>query len=144
MAKPPASKASAISRRVLLAGGLAAVAGGALAVGVAAHTTHTPSTLTLDVGSDYFYGNVSSVDPDCLGHRRVRVFRARNGADKLFGADRSLETTGSYTVTESDVNFRGGAYYSRVKKHDLRPRSREHDHICGPATSATTTVTATR
>ena len=136
----PTSKASAISWRVMLAGGLAAVAGGALAVGVAAHTSQTPSTLTLDVGSDYFYGNVSSVDPDCLGHRRVRVFRARNGADKLFGADRSLETTGSYTVTESDVNFRGGAYYSRVKKHDLRPDSRKHDHICGPAKSATTTI----
>ena len=122
---------------------MAAIAGGALAVGVAAHTTHTPTTLTLNAGSDYFYGNVSSVDPDCLGDRRVRVFRARNGADKLFGAEKSLETTGSYTVTESDVNFRGGPYYASVKKRDLRPRSREHDHICGPAKSATTTVTVT-
>jgi hypothetical protein len=127
--------------RLVLAGGLAAVAGGALAVGVAAHTTHTPTTLTLNASSDYFYGNVSSVDPDCLGHRRVRVFRARNGADKLFGADRSLETTGSYTVTESNANFRGGPYYARVKKRDLRPHSGKHDHICGSATSATTTVT---
>ena len=144
MSKPSASRTSAISWRVMVASGLAAVAGGALAVGVAADTSHTPSTLTLDAGSDYFYGNVSSVDPDCLGRRRVRVFRKRDGADKLFGADRSLETTGSYTVTEEDVNFRGGPYYASIKKRDLRPRSREHDHICGPATSATTTVTATR
>ena len=128
--------------RVAIGGTLALVAGGALAAAVAAHTTHTPTTLTLNAGSDYFYGNVSSVDPDCLGHRRVRVFRARSGADKLFGAERSLETTGSYTVTESDVNFRGGPYYARVKKRDLRPDSRKHDHICGSATSATTTVTA--
>ena len=135
--------ASISTWRLVLAGGLAAIAGGSLAVGVAAHTTHTPTTLTLNAGSDYFYGNVSSVDPDCLGHRRVRVFRARNGADKLFGADRSLETTGSYTVTESEINFRGGPYYASVNKRDLRPGSRKHDHICGPATSATTTVTVT-
>ena len=132
-----------LAPKVLIAGVLAAIAGGALAVGVAAHTTHTPTTLTLNAGSDYFYGNVSSVDPDCLGHRRVRVFRKRGGADKLFVAEKSLETTGSYTVTESDVNFRGCPYYARVNKHDLRPDSRKHDHICGPAKSATTTVTVT-
>jgi hypothetical protein len=130
--------------RVVLAGGLAAIAGGALAVGVAAHTTHSPSDVAINAGSDYFYGTVSSPEADCLPGRRVRVFRKRHGDDKLFGAERSLETTGSYTVTESDVNLRGGPYYARIKKRDLRPQSQKHDHICGAATSNTTTVTVTK
>jgi hypothetical protein len=75
---------------VVLAGGLAAIAGGALAVGVAAHTTRSPSSLTINAGSDYFYGAVASPESDCVSGRRVRVFRKRDGADKLFGAEPSL------------------------------------------------------
>jgi hypothetical protein len=126
--------------RVVIVGGLAAAAGGALAVGVAAHTSHTPSFVGINAGSDYFYGAVSSPSDSCLPDRNVRVFRKRPGADKLFGKEPSLNG-GTYTVTESSVTFRGGAYYSRIEKRDLRPHSRRHDHICGAASSATTTVT---
>jgi hypothetical protein len=128
-------------RRAILVCALAALAGGALAVGVAAHTRHTPSFLGINAGSDYFYGAVSSPSENCLPDRKVRVFRKRPGADQLFGKEPSL-SGGTYTVTESStVNFRNGAYYSRIKKRDLRPQSGRHDHICGAASSATTTVT---
>jgi hypothetical protein len=133
-------------RRAVLVGGLAALAGGALAVGVTAHTGHIPSEITINAGSDYFYGAVSSPKASCEKGRRVRVFRRKPGRDKLFGAERSLGgqlNLGQYTVTESDVNFRGGAYYSKIRKHDLKPSSGSHDHICRGASSNTTTVTET-
>lgn len=129
--------------RAALAGGLALIAGGTLAVGVAAHTSHSPSSLTINAGGDYFYGAVGSPNSKCRSDRRVRVFRKRPGGDKLFGAEQSLGgmNLGSYTVEESTVGFRGGVYYSHTKRRDLRPQSGHHDHICGAASSNTVTVT---
>jgi hypothetical protein len=44
-----------LSVRAITAGVVAAVAGGALAVGVAAHTSHSPSSVVVSAGIDYFY-----------------------------------------------------------------------------------------
>jgi hypothetical protein len=127
--------------RTVLLGAVALAAGGLLAVGVAAHTSHTPSSLTINAGAGYFYGNVTSPKEKCRPHRRVRVFRKRPGNDKLYGAEKSLGgmNLGSYTVEEStapDV----GTYYAEIKKRDLRAGSDRHDHICGRATSNTVVV----
>jgi hypothetical protein len=130
------------SKRAILAGAAALLAGGALATAVAAHTSHSASSVVISAGSEYFYGSVSSPNQGCLPHRRVHVFRKRPGDDKLFGVELSLEGTnlGSYTVTRAAVPLRDGRYYSRIKKRDLRPNSARHDHICRGATSDTTTV----
>ncbi len=112
-------------------------------MGVAAHTSHSPSSLTINAGGDYFYGSSARRTRKCRSDRRVRVFRKRPGGDKLFGAEQSLGgmNLGSYTVEESTVGFRGGVYYSQIKRRDLRPQSEQHDHICGAASSNTMTVT---
>ena len=96
------------SRRVIAACAIAAVAGGLLAVGVAAHTTRDESNVNLNafttgVDNNYFYGAVTSPNIKCAPDRRVRVFRKRPGDDRLFATRRSIDGgvpgSAAYTVT---------------------------------------------
>ncbi|MEO8092257.1 MAG: hypothetical protein ABI726_06075 [bacterium] len=131
-----------MSWRVIAVGALAALAGCLLAVGVAAHTTHSSSALQLNVYtsgsvSNYVWGVVSSPNPRCVAGRRVRVYRKAPGPDPEFGSDISLESpsgNGPYTVTAPTGDLPEGLYYSQLRKRDLRP-GRRHAHICKGARS---------
>jgi hypothetical protein len=128
-------------RKTALAGLVATVAGGLLAVGVAAHTSHTSASLainayTLGTTNNYIWGVVSSSKQRCAVERKVRVFRIRSGDDKLLGADVSQEgsTGGPYTVTAPTGDLKEGRYYSKVKRFDLAA-GRRHTHLCDGAAS---------
>ena len=129
------------SWRVLVAGAVAAIVGGALAVGVAAHTSQTASELRINAftsgGTDeYAYGAITSASGRCLGGRKVRVFEKRPGTDTLLGADISQRASGvgPYTVTAPTGNIPQGRYYAQVKRVDTSPRG-AHAHICKGARS---------
>ena len=120
---------------------LALAAGGLLAVGVAAHTTHYPSSVEINAQTnintgDYVYGVVTSPNSHCAAHRRVGVFRRRPGHDAKLGSDVSQHSPngGPYTVTAPTGDLPPGPYYAHAKKRDLRPGPR-HAHICRGATS---------
>ena len=126
---------------------LAPVAGGLLAVGVAAHTTRHDSSLSLNAftsGSqnNYFYGAVTSASSKCV-ERKVRVFRKEVGADEKYDSERSIVSgsgNGTYTVTAPNKgDLPQGTYYAQIKKRDLKPGNR-HDHICRGAKSSEQSV----
>ena len=123
-----------VGKRGALVAALAAIAGGVLAVGVAAHTSRDPSSISITVppSESYLYGVVSSPNADCPPHRKIRVFRTRPGDDKLFRRTHSLGPAhgfGQYTVSVETGTLRSGIYYSKVKESDLKPGDR-HAHIC--------------
>lgn len=111
-------------------------------MGVAAHTSHSASALTINAftigtADNYVYGAVSSPNSRCVAGRKVRVFRKTQGSDSLLGADVSLQSpsgTGPYTVTAPTGDLPEGRYYSEMRKRDLRPGNR-HTHRCSGATS---------
>ena len=131
-------------RRALSAGVSAALAGGALAVVVSAHTTHYESNVNIggftsgNVGN-YLSGGVTSPNDKCAPDRKVTVFREAGSDDVKFGSDVSeVGTTpgvGDYLVNAPSGDIPSGDYYSRVKKRDLR-KGRAHDHICDRAKSS--------
>ena len=125
-----------IPLRSLLPGLGAVAAGGLLAVGVTAHTTRSPSSVTIAIppSESYVYGAVSSPKQKCEPRRKVKVFRKRSGDDKLFGATRSPSDNGTYTITAETGTLPQGTYYSRVLKRDLSPGAR-HNHLCRAARS---------
>jgi hypothetical protein len=128
-------------RRLAIGACLAALGGALLAVAVAAHTVRYPSSIELHaftVGSsnNYVYGAISSPNSNCVGGRKVRVYRKTQGSDAKLGADVSQEASGvgPYTVTAPSGDLHPGRYYSQVHKRDLRPGPR-HAHICKGARS---------
>lgn len=127
---------SGIRPRVVLGGLLAAALGGLLAVGVAAHTTQTASTvgITGGVNDDYVYGAVSSQKAKCAPKRKVRLYRERAGDDKLVDETSSLDPSGAYTIEAATGTFPTGTYYSKARKRDLDPGP-QHSHICQGAKS---------
>jgi hypothetical protein len=133
------------SRGTLVAGTLALLAGAALAVTAAAHTTSSPTSLaiTLPPSESYVYGTVSSPKAACEPDRRVRLLRKRQGDDKLIAADRSFDAgsgVAQYTVDSPDGEaLNAGSYYSQVKRIDLAAGS-AHDHLCNADRSARVTV----
>ena len=135
-------------RRALIAGIGAALAGGLLAVVVAAHTTSYESNVNMNAytsgaANNYFWGAVTSPKPACAPDRKVRVFRKRSGDDSKFGSDTSLEGpspgSGPYTVTAPTGDTPEGKYYAKIKARDLRPGG-AHAHICEGAKSPTVAV----
>jgi hypothetical protein len=130
------------SRRLVAAGVLAALAGGVLAVAVAAHTTHYGSSLAINAFTsgtmdNYFYGVVNSPSSRCVVGRKVSVYRRQPGRDEKLGSDVSQQasTVGPYTVTSPSGDLIPGSYYSQTRKRDLKP-GRRHAHICRAATSS--------
>jgi hypothetical protein len=130
------------SRQLAIAACVAALGGALLAVTVAAHTVHYPSSIELhaftsSTTNNYVYGAISSPNSHCVGGRKVRVYRKTQGSDAKLGADISQENSGvgPYTVTAPGGDLHPGRYYSEVRKRDLRP-GRHHSHICNGARSS--------
>jgi hypothetical protein len=125
-----------MTRRTILAGLVAALAGSLVAVALA-HTTTFKSSLSINAytsggSNEYVWGVVTSESPKCAAGWKVRVFRRRHGDDAKLGAVPSNDAAsglGGYTVTAPTGNLPQGPYYSQVRKRDLRPGP-AHDHIC--------------
>lgn len=62
-----------------------------------------------------FKGKVRSEDPECLGDRRVTVFKKRPGKDKKVGSD-FTNNRGKWKVDKRQAN---GRYYARVAAKQL-------------------------
>jgi hypothetical protein len=127
-----------IGKRGALLAALAAIAGGLLAVGVAAHSDRYPTEMsatiqTANTITDHIRGRLLSSRTACAPDRKVRVFRKRPGDDQQIASDFSgtfTETIGSpYTVAVPGGDFSPGVYYAHAKRRDLRPGAR-HDHVC--------------
>jgi hypothetical protein len=123
-----------MTRRGIVIGALAALAGGLLGATVAAHTTSSPADVSLGGYtsggvSEALSGTITTVKPACYEGRKVFVYRKKSGDDLKFGADRAQETTAEYTVTAPTGNVPQGTYYSRIRKFDLA-HSAAHEHVC--------------
>lgn len=71
------------------------------------------SKIKIGNGPPAFHGKVKSDSPECIVNRKVRVFRVREGDDKLLGKDRT-DMDGKWEVL---VNLKGGAYYAKVNEY---------------------------
>jgi len=129
--------------RMVAATVIAAVAGGVLAVAVAAHTTRDESNVNLNaftsgVDNNYVYGAVTSPKPACAPDRKVRVFRKRPGDDKLLASRRSIDGgvpgSATYTVNAETGDLPQGVYYAQIRRRDLKPGD-NHKHLCTGARS---------
>lgn len=90
-----------------------AIAIGALSP-AAAQDMPFESKITIGDGPPAFHGKVKSDNVECVGNRKVRVFRVRNGEDKLLGKDRT-DVSGNWEVL---VSLKGGAYYAKVNRYE--------------------------
>ncbi len=61
-----------------------------------------------------FHGKVHSPSAFCRESRKVKLYRIRNGPDKLLGSDRS-EDNGTWKVRVGKLS--SGAYYSRTGRY---------------------------
>jgi hypothetical protein len=61
-----------------------------------------------------FHGTLTSSREACLGSRKVKMYRERNGKKKLLGKDTS-EDNGKWAVPVGK-NLTSGAYYATVAK----------------------------
>ena len=126
-----------MSVRLLIAGALAAVLGGVLAVTVAAHTDRYPTDIEITAGGSdsYVYGGVESQRPSCEPDRKVELYRKKPGKDRLIDSTKSIPNTGGVTWTiELNSAPPTGNYYSKARKRDLAPGG-GHAHICREASS---------
>ena len=99
-------------KKILLAAcalALAMFTASAIAAGAHTYSTH----LRLSAKAPAFHGNVKSSAEVCRQHRLVRMFKKKDGKDKLLGTDRS-EDNGDWKV--SHPNLKSGIYYARVTK----------------------------
>lgn len=101
------------SRRTLLVV-LAAVCACALlafpATGAAAFKTKVIVSLKFPA----FHGKLTSPRSSCLGNRKVKMFRERNGKKVLLGSDRS-NAKGKWAIPVGK-NLKSGSYYATVAK----------------------------
>jgi hypothetical protein len=100
------------SRRVRLAAALLPLAlFAALAAPSGAGTSYR-TNLYMSKGAPAFHGRVHSPSTFCVVHRKVRLYRARSGPDKLLGSDRT-DARGAWKVRVRPLS--SGAYYARAK-----------------------------
>jgi len=104
------------SRRHTLIASLAAVALIAMlalpSLGMGAGKNST--TIVISIKFPAFHGKLASPRKACLGGRKVKMYRERNGTKKLLGRDTS-EDNGAWKIAVGK-NLTSGAYYATVAK----------------------------
>jgi len=101
------------SRRLLLVALTVVCASAMLAMpatGAAAFKTKVVVSLKFPA----FHGKLTSPRKACLGNRKVKMFRERNGKKVLLGRDRS-NAKGKWAIPVGK-NLTSGAYYATVAK----------------------------
>jgi hypothetical protein len=100
-----------VPRRALLVVLLAACAV-ALLPTVASGAGKNSTQVVLSLKFPAFHGKLTSPRQACLGSRKVKVYRERNGAKKKLGSDTS-EDNGKWAVPVGK-NLTSGSYYVTV------------------------------
>lgn len=80
------------------------------ATGAAAYKT----TVVVSIKFPAFHGKLTSPRQSCLGNRKVKMYRERNGRKVLLGSDRS-NAKGKWKVPVGK-NLKSGTYYATVGK----------------------------
>jgi len=103
---------SAALRRGALTMGL----GGVLAIGAVMPATAQDmpfeSKIRLKNTAPAFHGKVKSDSPSCIAGRKVRMFRAKKGEDKVLGKTRT-DAQGKWQVLHEP---KSGVYYAKVNE----------------------------
>jgi hypothetical protein len=92
-----------------------AVAAVAAIPALATNIVKIDSKVTISEKAPAFHGHVRSDNNACESKRRVKLFRERNGPDKLLGRDRSNDA--GRWVEEVDP-LKSGAYYAQVVRRE--------------------------
>jgi len=73
------------------------------------------SHVTISSKAPAFHGRAVSERHACEVHRRVKLYRQRQGDDKLLGADRTNQNARWKIVVDP---LKSGAYYARMKRRE--------------------------
>jgi hypothetical protein len=93
---------------------VAVIACGALAAPQALAVSSYESHIGISDHFPAFHGDVDSESGTCVPSRIVRLYRVKNGDDKLLGQDQT-DATGEWAITEpGDFTLKSGVYYAKV------------------------------
>jgi hypothetical protein len=102
------------SRRLMALACLALGATALIAVpALATQTVKIDSKVTISSKAPAFHGKVKSSNQACEIHRTVKLYKQRNGADKLLGKDKTNHD-GKWEIELEPL--KSGAYYAKVKR----------------------------
>jgi hypothetical protein len=102
-----------VRRRALFAV-LIALAAVALVPATASSAGKNSTKIVVSLKFPAFHGTLSSPRQACLGSRKVKMYRERNGKKKKLGSDTS-EDNGKWAIPVGK-NLTSGAYYATVAK----------------------------
>jgi hypothetical protein len=103
-------------RGVAIALALAALPAAALAAPASAgNEVRFDSKVRISLHAPAFHGRVESENHACEVNRTVKLFKRRDGADKLIGTD---DTNGQGRWLVSVDPLKVGRYYARVKRRE--------------------------
>src|SRR5438876_760789 len=103
--------------RALLVAAFALALAAILAVpALATHTVKFDSSIQIGAGPPAFHGKVKSENHGCVQDRKVRVFKAKRGADRLLGRGRT-NRRGHWRIV-LDPPPGSGAYYAKVIRRE--------------------------
>ena len=117
-----------VRRGIVVASMLAAMVVTAGGVAQAAVTTHVSAAYSSS--SSHFHGKVTSANAECVGHRKVRLYKKTGSGRKLEGKTTSSKK-GAWSV---DLMHAHGKYIAVVPAQTVMSVS------CGGATSKTVDV----
>ena len=101
-------------RRILFAVFVAALAVALLPAVSASGAGKNSTKIVVSLKFPAFHGTLTSPRQGCLGSRKVKMYRERNGKKKLLGKD-SSEDNGKWAIP-AGKNLTSGAYYATVAK----------------------------
>ncbi len=98
--------------RITLIAVLAAALGAAALAGPAAAGKSYESTIKISDKFPAFHGKVKSKADVCVSDRKVRLFKEKNGDDKVLGKTRT-NMKGKWKIRKTE---KPGVYYAKVNK----------------------------
>ena len=98
-------------RNVVLAAALTLALALVAVPALATHTVKINSRVTISSRPPAFHGHVKSPNHACEIQRKVKLFRQRNGPDKLLGKDKTNHH-GRWKIVVDPL--KSGAYYAKV------------------------------
>ncbi len=105
---------STTRRRAAVATAIAAVAGfAAMAPAAIAQDMPFDSKIRLTERAPFAHGKVKSDSPDCIGNRKVRLFKEKPGDDKVLGKART-GSDGKWQILDDPTS---GVFYAKVNQY---------------------------
>ncbi len=82
-------------------------------------------------------GKVDSTESECVGGRKVKLIRKRNGKKKTLGSDKTNDK-GKFKIHSSSA--KNGKYWGVITKKSLSPADTGQDRVCIKETSGSVKV----